>query len=120
MRDKSVQASGFHCVLLATAAACSQSGQPDETGIQTPVPTTMYPSAVWAPMAGKEPPMKTEYTMVYDATHQKIIAFGGRDANFNNVQETWSYDFETDCGSRKFMQPWVDSSDGAREQLGSR
>ena len=77
-------------MLLATVAACSQSGQPVETGIEIPDPTGTSTGLVWTRMSGKEPPMKTEFSMVYDATHQKIIAFGGRDANFNNVQETWA------------------------------
>jgi len=109
MSDKSVLASRYHYVLLATVAACSQSGQPDGTGIQTQVSTGTSTSLVWTRMSGKEPPMKTEFSMVYDGDHQRLIAFGGRDANFNNVRETWSYDFETDTWTNRnpvVSPPW--------------
>ena len=39
--------------------------------------------------------MRTEFAMVYDSAHQKIIAYGGRDIDFNNVNETWAFDAET-------------------------
>ncbi len=109
MRDKSVLASRYHCVLLATVAACTQSGQLEETGIEIPDPTGTSTSLVWTRMSGKEPPMKVEFSMVYDANHQRLIAFGGRDANFNNVRETWSYDFETDTWTNRnpaVSPPW--------------
>ncbi|MCH8977729.1 MAG: hypothetical protein IH945_00600 [Armatimonadetes bacterium] len=39
--------------------------------------------------------MKTGFAMVYDAAQEQIVAFGGRDKNFDGVDETWLYDCKT-------------------------
>ncbi len=109
MTSTSVLAKRYHWVLLVTVVACSHSGEPDESGIEVSGPTGTSSGLVWTQMFAKEPPMKTGFSMVYDATHQKLIAFGGRDADFNNVPETWSYDFDTDTWSNRnpaVSPPW--------------
>ena len=37
-------------------------------------------STDWVSMSAGEPPMKVEFSMVYDVFHKQTIAFGGRDA----------------------------------------
>ena len=39
--------------------------------------------------------MKVELGSAYDALHKRIIAFGGRSENWDNVDETWAYDSST-------------------------
>lgn len=52
--------------------------------VQRPGPIT----AEWSRMLGDNPPMKNEFAMAYDQNQQKVITYGGRDKNFNNINET--------------------------------
>ena len=75
-------------LLLAFIFSCSSS---DPAQITPPIGPGL---ADWAPLSTTGPPMKTEFSMVYAAFHEQIIAFGGRDKNFDNVNETWAYDYK--------------------------
>jgi hypothetical protein len=39
--------------------------------------------------------MMVEFEMVFDTAHEQIVAFGGRDKNFEGVDETWVYSCRT-------------------------
>ena len=64
-------------ILLTGIASCSRS------------------DAVWERASVSGPRMKVEFAMVFDAAHERIVAFGGRDKNFDGVDETWVYDCKT-------------------------
>ena len=44
-------------------------------------------------MSAGEPPMKVDFSMVYDVFHKQTIAFGGRDGNFDATNGIWAYDY---------------------------
>ena len=50
--------------------------------------------ATWTQLETNSPNIQVEYAMVYDTLHKQIIAYGGRSGNFDNVNETWAFDFE--------------------------
>ncbi|MDX1435953.1 MAG: kelch repeat-containing protein, partial [Anaerolineales bacterium] len=101
----------------------ADAGQPPPTpSAAAPYPSEVNPAghpdpggtlaAEWRPLAGAEPPMKTEFSMVYDAAREQIIAYGGRDREFNPTNETWAYRSETQTWTNmepETSPPWRSS-----------
>lgn len=76
-------------VLLAVAASCTpfagaQSSRLIGAG-----------TAEWTLSSTDGQRMRTEFAMVYDAAHEQIVAFGGRDKEWDPLDETWIYDCKT-------------------------
>lgn len=50
--------------------------------------------------AGDVPPGRSDAGMAYDPTSEKVILFGGVDADFNCLSDTWSYDPATNSWTK--------------------
>ncbi len=64
------------------------------------VPLAVQTTAVWEASPPSAAPMIVESTPVYAAATRQLIAFGGRDRNFDYVGGTWAYDRDS--------RAWVD------------
>jgi len=85
------------CLIIAPLLSCSSG-----SGGEKP---TSLPSIVvnWTQGPSNEQTMKVEFPAVYDSRHKRIITFGGRNGNWDQVNETWAYDPTTDTWSN--LQP---------------
>ena len=56
-------------------------------------PAAAQPAANWAQLTPKaSPPARQNHGMVYDSTHSQVVVFGGSDASFNPLGDTWTFD----------------------------
>jgi len=51
----------------------------------------------WKNITTSPPNPRVESAMVYDSDNEKIILFGGRDNNWQMLNETWEYDIASNA-----------------------
>ena len=74
-------------LLLAIIASCDSPEDTQSAGLIDQVNADWLRSETYGPF------MKVEFAMVYDSFHERAIAFGGRDSQFDNLNETWAFDW---------------------------
>jgi cysteine-rich repeat protein len=62
-------------------------------------------SGTWSPYTGTRPSARREAVMVYDSTRQRLVLFGGLDANDTGLDDTWEFDGTTWTKMTPAMSP---------------